>query len=94
MLSDEAKSLGLVGSVFPDQAACLKAARGVATQMAIKSPIGVIGAKASLNYSRDHTSQEGLDHVRLWNMLHLQSEDVGKAMVASLSKKTHVFSRL
>jgi len=94
MKSAEAKNLGLVGEVFPDLAACVAASRKVCLEIASKSPIGVIGTKASLNYSRDHTVQEGLDHVRLWNVLHLQSEDVKRAVTATLSKKTPTFSRL
>jgi delta(3,5)-delta(2,4)-dienoyl-CoA isomerase len=94
MMSAEAKSLGLVGAIFPDQEQCLTEARKVAKVIASKSPIAVIGTKASLNYSRDHTVQEGLDHVRLWNTLHLQSQDVKVAVKATLTKSKATFSRL
>mmetsp|Transcript_67440 Transcript_67440/g.152528 ORF Transcript_67440/g.152528 Transcript_67440/m.152528 type:complete len:297 (+) Transcript_67440:75-965(+) len=90
----EAKSLGLVGAIHADKASCLAAARATAREIASKSPVAVIGTKASLNFSRDHTVQEGLDHVRLWNSLHLQSEDVGAAVRATLTKKKAAFSRL
>ena len=33
----------------------------------------------SLNYSRDHTVQEGLDQIAQWNSIHLMSEDLMKA---------------
>lgn len=90
----EAKVLGLVGEIFSDQEACLSAARKVAIEIARKSPVAVIGTKANLNYSRDHSVKEGLDYVRLWNTLHLQSEDLGKAVQATMKKKSPQFSKL
>lgn len=94
MSAAEAKALGLVGAILPDRESCLEQARTTAQEIASKSPVAVIGIKACLNYSRDHTVQEGLDHVRLWNSLHLQAEDVGVAVRATLSKKHATFSRL
>jgi delta(3,5)-delta(2,4)-dienoyl-CoA isomerase len=35
----------------------------IAAQIAEKSPVGVQGTKRSIVYSRDHTVQEGLDHI-------------------------------
>jgi len=94
MEAAEALSLGLVGRVVAGREKCLAEARAVAGEIASKSPVAVIGTKACLNYSRDHTVQEGLDHVRLWNALHLQSEDVGAAVRATLKKQKAAFSRL
>lgn len=93
-LATEAQTLGLIGTIFPDRERCLAGARATAKQIATKSPVGVIGTKASLNYSRDHTVQEGLEHVRLWNSLHLQSEDVKTAVFATLKKTKALYSRL
>eukprot|EP00437_Effrenium_voratum_P043899 CAMPEP_0181464456 /NCGR_PEP_ID=MMETSP1110-20121109/35443_1 /TAXON_ID=174948 /ORGANISM="Symbiodinium sp., Strain CCMP421" /LENGTH=259 /DNA_ID=CAMNT_0023589193 /DNA_START=61 /DNA_END=837 /DNA_ORIENTATION=+ len=76
MLSQEAKELGLVGKVLPSRDDCLAEARKIAKEIASKSPVAVVGTKVSLNYSRDHSVQEGLDHIKQWNSLHLLSEDV------------------
>ena len=35
----------------------------IAEKIAGKSPVAVQGTKISLNFSRDHTVQEGLDHI-------------------------------
>jgi delta(3,5)-delta(2,4)-dienoyl-CoA isomerase len=35
----------------------------VAKEIAIKSPVAVQGTKLSLNYSREHTVEEGLNHI-------------------------------
>jgi hypothetical protein len=42
----------------------------------------------------DHTSQEGLDHIRWWNMSMLQSEDFKTAAMAQLSKTKPQFAKL
>ncbi|CAE8615404.1 unnamed protein product, partial [Polarella glacialis] len=94
LLAQEAKELGLVGKVLPSQAACLAEARKVAVEIASKSPVAVLGTKVSLNYSRDHSVQEGLDHIRQWNSLHLMSEDVMTAVKAYLTKSTPKYSKL
>jgi len=93
-LATEAKELGLIGAIYPDREKCVAAARKVATEIAAKSPVAVIATKASLNYSRDHSVQEGLDHVRLMNTLHLQSKDVPVAVKANLTKTKPEYSRL
>ena len=90
----EALQIGLVGKVFDDQAACIAAAHETAKVIAEKSPIAVVGTKLSLNYSLDHTSQEGLDHIRWWNMSMLQSEDFKTAAMAQLSKTKPQFAKL
>ena len=38
-------------------------ALNVAKEIASKSPVAVQGIKLSLNYSRDHTVEEGLNHI-------------------------------
>lgn len=35
----------------------------IAEEISKKSPVAVQGTKVSLVYSRDHTVQEGLDHI-------------------------------
>lgn len=92
--ASEALQLGLVGRVMQTPDECLAAARDMARQIAALSPIAVIGTKVSLNYSRDHTTQEGLEHIKIWNSMHLQSDDVASSMKAQMSKKTAVFSKL
>lgn len=41
---------------------------------AAKSPIAVLGTKHLLNYSRDHTTAEGLHYTAIWNSAMLQSK--------------------
>jgi delta(3,5)-delta(2,4)-dienoyl-CoA isomerase len=58
----------------------------MAVLIASKSPIAVTTSKLSLNYSRDHSVQEGLDHVLLLNSVMLQTGDVAKAAMGSMQK--------
>mmetsp|Transcript_9733 Transcript_9733/g.28076 ORF Transcript_9733/g.28076 Transcript_9733/m.28076 type:complete len:80 (+) Transcript_9733:1077-1316(+) len=55
----------------------------LASVIASKSPVAVCGTKAALNYSRDHSVEDGLVMQRIWNMAALQSEDVGIAAAAA-----------
>lgn len=41
----------------------LEGAIKVAEEIASQSPVAVQGTKISLVYSRDHTVQDGLDHI-------------------------------
>jgi len=94
LLANEMKALGLVGKILPTKEACLEEARTLAREIAKKSPVAVLGTKVSLNFSRDHSTQEGLDHIRQWNSLHLMSDDVKTAAMATLSKSKPTFSKL
>lgn len=84
--SNEAKECGLVSKVFPDRDSMLQSSIELAEKVAQKSPLAVQGTKMSLIYSRDHSVQEGLDHIALWNQTMLQSEDFLNASVAQATK--------
>ncbi|NP_001005704.1 delta(3,5)-Delta(2,4)-dienoyl-CoA isomerase, mitochondrial [Xenopus tropicalis] len=97
MMSEEAKTCGLVSRVFPDKASLLSAAFELASEIASKSPVAVQGTKVNLVYSRDHSVQESLDYMASWNMSMLQSQDLLKSAQAAMEKKTPkdvIFSKL
>lgn len=84
--SQEAKEQGLISQVFPDKESMMTASLKLATNIAAMSPVAVQGTKINLNYSRDHSVEEGLDFIAHWNMSMLQSEDLMKAAVSFISK--------
>jgi len=92
--SDEAKSLGFIGRIFPDKESMMSAAIELATVIANKSPVAVQGTKINLNYSRDHTVDESLEYMARWNSTMLQSDDLVKAAMAQMSKEKPTFSKL
>jgi enoyl-CoA hydratase len=65
----------------------LEGARATATEIAANSPLAVQGVKQVLNYSDEHTTDEGLDHVAHWNSSYLRSDDLAEAMQAFAEKR-------
>ncbi|XP_054285117.1 delta(3,5)-Delta(2,4)-dienoyl-CoA isomerase, mitochondrial isoform X1 [Macrosteles quadrilineatus] len=91
----EAAAAGLVSKLFDTKDSMIAEAVSVAKSIAEKSPVAVQGTKRSLLYSREHTVQEGLDHVADWNQIMLQSEDFMNASVALATKSPPpIFSKL
>ena len=90
----EAKQAGFVSKVVDSQEDCLKEALSLASLIASKSPVAVTATKLSLNYSRDHTVQEGLDHIMRLNSALLQTEDMKTAALAAFQKKKAIYPKL
>lgn len=90
----EAKHWGFLNQVAPDHAAALDAARAMASEIAAKSPLAVTGIKRVLNHGRDHSIEDGLEYVALWNAAMLQGEDVPNAVRAQIAKQKAVFADL
>tara|TARA_R110002050_G_scaffold277379_1_gene423034 strand:- start:1951 stop:2244 length:294 start_codon:yes stop_codon:yes gene_type:complete len=70
--AEEAHKEGLVGQLFDNIDDLHRHSLELASTIASKSPVAVRGSKLSLNYSRDHSVAEGLEHIRTWNMAMLQ----------------------
>ncbi|XP_078484522.1 delta(3,5)-Delta(2,4)-dienoyl-CoA isomerase, mitochondrial-like isoform X1 [Ciona intestinalis] len=88
MKSDEAKSCGLVSTVYEDKEKMMEGAFELAELIATKSPVAVQSIKVSLNYGRNHSVNSGLEHIRSWNAAMLQTEDIMKSAQALMMKKT------
>jgi len=78
----EAGAQGFVQRVFESREALQAGVRELAAQIAAKSPLSIRGAKEMLNYSRDHSVADGLNHIATWNAAMLMSEDLMAAMTA------------
>eukprot|EP01103_Thecamoeba_quadrilineata_P001467 TRINITY_DN11326_c0_g1_i1.p1 TRINITY_DN11326_c0_g1~~TRINITY_DN11326_c0_g1_i1.p1 ORF type:complete len:317 (-),score=71.33 TRINITY_DN11326_c0_g1_i1:13-912(-) len=83
----EAKDMGFVSKVLAGKEALEQEALRVAVEISTKSPVAVQGTKINLNYSRDHTVEEGLQYVMNWNMSMLQSSDLQRLLEAAALKK-------
>ncbi|TKA72705.1 hypothetical protein B0A49_04799 [Cryomyces minteri] len=92
--ADEALRVGLVSEVLESKAKAVERAVEIASLIGSKSPVAVQGTKEVLNYSRDHSVNEGLNYVAVWNSAMLQTQDVKDAMTAGLQKRTPKFSKL
>ena len=82
MHADEAARYGLVNRVLPDRDACVAAAQDLAREIAAKAPLAVHGCKRAITYGRDHTTQEALDWIGLWNASMLRQSELMEAMKA------------
>lgn len=94
MGAEEASRVGLVNGLAADRDAAIDAAMSLARTIAEKSPLAMVGAKRSLNYSRGRSVEEGLRDVGLWNAGTLVSADLGKAVQARLAKSRADFDPL
>ncbi len=87
----EAQQIGLVNRVFDTREALYAGVHALAQTIAAKSPLSIRGTKEMLNYSRDHSVADGLNHIATWNAAMLMSQDLMGAMMASMAKQTPEF---
>jgi delta(3,5)-delta(2,4)-dienoyl-CoA isomerase len=92
--SDEALRVGLVSAVYGTKTEAVGEALKLAGLIASKSPVATSGTKELLNYSRDHSVQDGLRYTAVWNSAMLQTQDVKDAMLSGLQKRKPTFSKL
>lgn len=92
--STVALKMGLVSAVATNQQDLMQMALSMCKRIASNSPVAVVGTKLSLNYSRDHTVQEGLDHIATHNAMALMSDDLMASFAASASKSEATFENL
>ncbi|XP_050462056.1 delta(3,5)-Delta(2,4)-dienoyl-CoA isomerase, mitochondrial isoform X2 [Cataglyphis hispanica] len=91
----EALESGFINRILDNEESLLNKAIEVAENIAKKSPVAVQGSKISMIYSRDHSVQEGLDHIAMHNKAMLQSEDFLDAVMAQATKgDPPIFSKL
>ena len=91
MWADEALAAGLVNCVFDDREALYAGVRTVAKQIAGKSPLAIRGTKQVINYTRDHSVEDGLEYVALWNAGMMSKVDVQEAMAATVEQRVGRF---
>jgi enoyl-CoA hydratase len=91
VLAPEAQAIGLVNRVFDSRQALGEGVRAIAAAIAAKSPLAIRGVKEMLDYSRDHSVADGLNHVATWNAAMLLSEDLMAASSAAQRKTPPTF---
>lgn len=92
--AEEALRVGFVNSVHETRQDTITAALKLAGLMGTKSPVAVQGTKEILNWSRDHSVQDGLRYTRVWNSAALQTDDVSAALLSGLQKRKPTFEKL
>ncbi|KAG2218282.1 hypothetical protein INT45_002404 [Circinella minor] len=94
MYADEAYKCGLISKLFDTKEEMIEDALKTARVIASKSPVAVVSSKHLLNYSRDHSVDEGLQYTAVWNSAMLQTEDIPKSIQGFMQKKPAHYSNL
>jgi len=95
MYGDEAKEAGLVNRVFDDQESMVAGVLEIAAEIAQRSPLAVAGCKEMINFSRDHSVDESLKQMALWQAGMFQPEtDMMEAFMAKTQKRDTNFAEL
>ena len=90
--AERAAAIGLVNHVYEDKEKLLLAARKMASDIAELSPLAVQGSKKMLAFAEDHTEEQSLEHVALWNTSFLRSGDLNEAIKAFMDRRKPVFT--
>ncbi len=90
----EAKSMGLINEVYPDQETMLNSVMEIAAEIASKASLAVYGCKRMINYARDHNTADGLDYIAIWNASMFQLDEIQEAMSANAEKRPGDFASI
>ena len=77
-----ARELGLVNEVFDTHEALIDHVMVTAREIASKAPLAVTGSKVMINYARDHSIQDGLDYIAVWQTGMYSGAHMGEAFKA------------
>jgi enoyl-CoA hydratase len=83
----EALTHGLINEIYPDHKTMLNGVMKIAAEIATKAPLAVYGSKRIINYARDHSTDDTLDYIGIWNASMLQSAEIKEAIKASAEKR-------
>lgn len=92
--AQEAKEMGLVNAVYPDQESLLAGVMDVAKAIAKNSPLAVTGCKEMINYSRDHSVEDSLKYMATWQSGMFRPNDMMKSFAAKAQKSDPVFDEV
>lgn len=87
----EAKDIGLVNNHFANKESMMAEVNNLAMTIAAKSPVSIRGTKEVLLHTRDHSVEDGLHHMAVWNSAMLLSEDLTMAFMSAMSKQKPTF---
>jgi len=94
LTAQEAYRHGLVSHIYKDKKELHEQGLKLAIEISKKSPLAIARSKEMLNYSRDHTVQDGLDYVATINASIIQSKDFLESVTGALSKRSIIYSNL
>lgn len=87
----EATAMQLSNASFADRDALLQHVFKIAAEIAGKSPLSIRGCKQVMEYSLEHSVEDGLNYVATWNAGMMMSDDIKIALRARTKGETPVF---
>lgn len=94
MAAEEALRYGLVNKVLPSQEELLTAAQEMAAEIASKAPMAIHGCKRAITYARDHSTEDTLDFIGVWNASMLNPQELMAATAAKQTGQPGAFAKL
>lgn len=82
-----ARQLGFVNCVYKTHDELVMHALSIAREIALRDPLAVAGSKEMLNYARDHSTQDALRYVGVWNSAMLSPERLQESFAAQMEKR-------
>lgn len=92
--AERAHQVGLVNEVFDTHADLVDGVMEIAAEIASKSPLAVWGSKEMINYSRDHSVADSLNHIATWQAGMFHPGDMIESFSAKSDKRDPVFEDL
>ncbi|MEE9414652.1 MAG: enoyl-CoA hydratase, partial [Acidimicrobiales bacterium] len=80
--------------IFDDHESLVSGVLAIASEIAAKSPLAIWGTKASLNFSRDHSVEDGLEYIATWQTGMFQPADMLESFGARAEKRDPEFDDL
>ena len=92
--AQEAKEYGFVNRLYESHDALIEGALEIANEIASNSPAAVYGCKRVIDFSRDHTIDEGLEWINMWNASMLSQSELMEGFQSYKSSKEGNFAEL
>ena len=90
----EAKEYGFVNRLYDTHDALIEGAIDLANEIASNSPAAVYGCKKVIDFSRDHTIDEGLEWINMWNASMLSQSELMEGFRSYKDKSVGDFAEL
>ena len=87
----EAVKIGLANRTFTSKEQMLEEVMKIAKQIAAKSPLVIRGTKEMIQYTRDHSVEDGLKMMATYNAAFLLSNDLLESFQATMAKRKPEF---
>ena len=92
--SHEAKEWGFVNRLYESHESLIEGALEMAKEITSNSPAAVFGCKKVIDFSRDHTIDEGLDWINMWNASMLSQSELMEGFRSYKDKTEGNFAEL